>query len=82
MDVTEYFARTDTPAEDSLVGKLILRLLDKRPGISFGEARAEAHQLLNKAARTKTYKVAAVLSIAELAVEKDRLSRAFARAAV
>jgi hypothetical protein len=76
MDSLEqYFSRTDTPAQDSPVGRLITRLVEKRPELSLEGAREQAHSLLAAAARRKNYRIPAVLS----AEQENRASEAFAR---
>ncbi|MBI1749290.1 MAG: hypothetical protein HY234_07480 [Acidobacteria bacterium] len=55
MTNAEYFARPDTPMENSPVGKVVVQLLEKRPGIGFEDARQEAKRLLAVSAGHKEY---------------------------
>jgi hypothetical protein len=67
MTLEEYFARGDAPGAESPVGTLIVRILEKNPGINFEAARTEAHVLLRQAAGRTIYRVSPVLSPGEKA---------------
>jgi hypothetical protein len=67
MGAEEYFEQPDTPGENSPIGVLMVRVLEKNPGMSFEQARQEAHNLLTQAAGRKRYQVSAVLSPQEKA---------------
>lgn len=69
-ELQEYFKRRDTPAIGSPVGRLIVRLVEKRPTIGLEEAREEAHKLLAASAKRRNYKLPQVLSIQEMADQK------------
>jgi hypothetical protein len=77
MEMTEYFARPETPAPGSPVGALMVRVLTKNQGMNFEEARTEANALLDKAARSRVYRLPRVLSPEEQAEQKERLRLAF-----
>src|SRR5438309_427914 len=72
MTVQEYFALPDTPMADSPTGRTMIRLLDKRPELSFEQTRATAAGLLQDAAGRKHYCLPRVFSVAE---EKTNLAR-------
>ncbi len=46
----KYFEQTDTPSENSPVGKLMLKILEQCPNLSFEQAREQAHKMLERAA--------------------------------
>jgi hypothetical protein len=79
--IDEYFERPDTPAANSPVGVLMVKIIGKNPGITFEGARAEANRLLDKAARAKVYRFPQVLSPEEQAETKARLQEVFKKAA-
>ena len=81
MNLTEYFARPDTPQAESTIGRLMVRLMEKNPGMVPDTARAEAHALLAHAAGRQRYSLPRVLSAEEQAVQADRLKQAFTKAA-
>lgn len=70
----EYFARTDTPAPGSPVGRLMLRILDVCPALEFDQARERARALLEKSARRYRYKLPVVLSLEQEAKRKAHLA--------
>jgi len=76
-DLQEYFTRPDTPAAGSPVGALIARIVEKNPSVGFEEARAEAHELLDKAAGKWRYRVPTVYSPEETEKRRESLRRAF-----
>jgi hypothetical protein len=43
MTLEEYFEQPDTPAAESPVGVLMVRIIAKNPGIDLEGARAEAY---------------------------------------
>jgi hypothetical protein len=71
--IQEYFDRPETPAADSPVGTLVVRIMDKNPGMDFGEARRQANALLDKAAGSRVYRGPRALSPEERAEQKVRL---------
>jgi hypothetical protein len=73
LSVREYFEQTDTPAGQSPAGELMVRVLAKNPGMSFEQAREEAHKLLDKAACRRVYRIPRVLSAEEQEREQLRL---------
>lgn len=81
MNLEQYFAQPDAPGKESPVGRLTVRVLEKFPSISFEDARAKAHALLNEAAGRKNYRTPAVYSDVEQAEEAERLKTAFGRVA-
>lgn len=42
MNLEKYFARPDTPATNSPIGRLMARILEKNSALSFDEARIQA----------------------------------------
>ena len=79
MTLEEYFEQPDTPSAGSPVGILMVRVLEKFPGISFEEARARANDLLHTVAGWKKYQMPKVLSTEEEAAEKSRWLAAVAK---
>ena len=77
MALDEYFARTDTPMKGSPVGDLMVRVIEKNPGISFEAARAEANNLLRQAAGRCHYRVSSVLSPSEKVEAETRTKMRF-----
>jgi hypothetical protein len=77
MALDEYFARTDTPMKGSPVGDLMVRVIEKNPGIDFEAARADAHDLLGQAAGRKNYRVSPVLSPGEKAESEAKTKARF-----
>lgn len=77
QSLIEWFAMPDTPAVGSPVGKLMRTIVEKNPGISFEDARAEANALLEQAAGRKVYRTPPVLSPAEKEIARERLKAVF-----
>jgi hypothetical protein len=77
MTLFDYFAKPDTPAANSTVGTLMVKILEKYPGMSFEAARAKAHCLILESAGKKRFNLPRVLSEAELAEQKERLKTAW-----
>lgn len=77
MTAEEYFARRDTPQAGSPCGCLMVRILDKNPGMDHETARVEAHRLLALAAKSRNYQVPGVFSPEEQARNRERLNKAF-----
>lgn len=71
----QYFTLPDTPAPRSLVGKLMVKVLEKNPAMTLEEARRESHRLLDIAAGRKHYSIPAVLSPEERAEVTARFKR-------
>jgi hypothetical protein len=74
-----YFEREDTPSPNSLAGILMVRMLEKFPGISLDEARAQAHELLNRAAGKRVYRVPSVLTEEEELARRTAIRARFVR---
>jgi hypothetical protein len=79
--VVEYFARPDTPQPNSPVGTVMLRVLEKYPGLGFDAARTKANDLLAASAKARVYRTPRVFSAAELAERSERLKKAFPKSA-
>ena len=77
MTLLDYFAKSDTPAANSTVGTLMVKILEKYPDMSFEAARKKAHVLLWESAGKKRFNLPRVLSEAELAEQKERLKTAW-----
>jgi ribosomal protein S30 len=78
METTEqYFARADTPMTGSPVGVVMVKVIEKHPGISFEDARRQAHDLLSKAAKSRRYQTPRVRSREEQAADAERLKNVF-----
>jgi hypothetical protein len=73
MTLQEYFAVPENPMAGSPVGRLMVKIVDKYPGIDFEEARKKAKELLLLAAGQKRYRFPEVLSESELVAERERL---------
>jgi hypothetical protein len=56
MSLFDYFAKPDTPAANSPVGAIMVKVLEKYPGMSFEDARVQANAMLDKAAGRFNYK--------------------------
>jgi hypothetical protein len=74
--IEAYFDRPDTPAANSPVGVLMVKIVAKYP-IIFEDARQKAHELLDRAAKAKNYRTPQVYSEVELEARKERLKDAF-----
>ncbi len=70
--LTEYFERPDTPMANSPVGKVMIQLVEKRPGITFDECYEEAKRLLAVAAGRKRYLAPHVLTVEQEAEAKRK----------
>jgi hypothetical protein len=77
--IEEYFAREETPATNSPVGILMVKITAKFPGISLDDARVKANDLLQDAARRKTFTLPRVLSEEEQARQREQLKAAFVK---
>jgi hypothetical protein len=77
MTLQGYFALPDTPAAGSPVGTLMVRILEKDPGIGFDAARTQANALLDRAAGKKVYRMPRVLSVEEEQAQNERLRQRF-----
>jgi hypothetical protein len=77
MTVEEYFTRPDTPMAGSPVGVLMIRVVEKNPGIDFDSARVEAFDLLKQAAGRRHYRVPSVLSPTERAESEAKIKERF-----
>lgn len=77
MVLLDYFAEPDTPSANSPVGTIMVKVLEKYPGMSFEAARAKAHCLILESAGKKRFNLPRVLSEVELAEQKERLKTAW-----
>jgi hypothetical protein len=77
MTLSQYFAKPDTPSANSPMGTIMVKVLEKYPGITFEDARAKAHCLILESAGKKRFNLPRVLSEAELAEQKERLKTAW-----
>jgi hypothetical protein len=77
--IEQYFEREDTPSAGSPVGILMSKILVKFPGITLDDARAKANQLLQDAAKRKTFALPRVLSEEEQARQREQIKAAFAK---
>ena len=77
MTLQGYFALPDTPAAGSPVGMLMARILEKDHAIGFEAARAQANELLDRAAGKKVYRMPRVLSVEEEQARSERLRQRF-----
>jgi hypothetical protein len=77
MTLEEYFSQADAPGTESPVGTLIVRIIEKNPGISFEATRAEANNLLRQAAGRCHYRVSSVLSPSEKVEAETRTKMRF-----
>jgi hypothetical protein len=77
MTLFDYFARPETPAANSPVGTIMVKVLEKYPGMSFEDARAKANALMQESARKKRFNLPRILSEAELVEQKERLKTAW-----
>src|SRR5258706_309017 len=75
MTLNDYFAMPDTPAAGSPVGILMVRILEKDPGIGFEAARMRANVLLDRAAGKKVYRMPRILSVEEEQAQNERLKQ-------
>ena len=64
---------------NSPVGVLIVKVLEKNPGMNLEQARVEANALLNKAAGGRVYRFPTVYSAAEKAERKAKMLAAFSK---
>jgi hypothetical protein len=80
-EAPDYFARSDSPQLQSPVGTLMLKILEKYPGLGFDAARAKAKELLAVSAKGKVYRSPRVFSADELAERAERLKTAFSKSA-
>jgi hypothetical protein len=74
-----YFAQTDTPAANSPVGKLMVKVLEKFPTFTFEQARTKANELQAEAARKRKYVAPAVLTEDEQVARRKVLKARFQR---
>jgi hypothetical protein len=77
MTLQEYFALPDAPAAGSPVGTLMLRIVEKNPGMGFEAAREQANALLWRAAGKRVYRMPVVLSVGEERAQRERLRQRF-----
>ena len=72
LNIQDYFAQPDTPETNSPVGKVMVNVLAKNPGLDLEAARAEASRLLDRATDRKKYSMPRVLSAEQQLAEKAR----------
>jgi hypothetical protein len=82
MNIIEYFQSRETPQAESPVGRLMVRILEKNPGMEFETARIEAHKMLQQAAGRRKYVISPVLSPEEKILAAARLKDAFRKDAI
>jgi HNH endonuclease len=73
----EYFALRRSPSSGSPVGALMVRVLEKNPGMGFDAACYQAKALLQKAAGKWKYRVPTVYSPEETEKRRESLRTAF-----
>lgn len=81
MDIKAYFEQGHAPSRNSPVGGLMVRVLAKNPNMTCEQAREEAHNLLDKAARGRVYRVPTVYSPAEQEANRAKMVETFRRSA-
>jgi hypothetical protein len=69
-----YFKQPDAPQQNSPVGRLIVRIIEKYPEMTCEVARAEANRLLAFAAKGRIYRFPQVRSAEEKAVAAERFA--------
>lgn len=77
MSIHEYFEQSDTPAENSPMGVVMVRLLAKDPGMNLEQAHAKANELLKQAAGKRFYRVPPVLTEEEQEARRRALRAHF-----
>jgi hypothetical protein len=76
MTLTDYFAKPDTPAANSPVGTIMVKVLEKYPGLSLEAARVQANAMLDKAAGRFKYKMPRVYGPEEMEKRRESLRSA------
>jgi hypothetical protein len=76
MTLFDYFAKPATPAANSSVGTIMVKILEKYPDMNFEAARAQANAIMDKAARRFNYKMPRVYSREELGKRRESLRTA------
>jgi hypothetical protein len=74
-----YFAQTDTPAANSPIGKIMVKVLEKFPTLNFEQARAKANELQTEAAGKRKYVAPAVLTDEEQEARRKAVRARFTR---
>jgi len=77
MRLFDYFAKPETPATNSPVGTIMVKVLQKYPGMTFEDARDKANAMLVKAAGRFNYKMPRVYSPEETDKRRESLRRSF-----
>jgi hypothetical protein len=77
MTALKYFEQADTPSPGSPVGILMVRILEKFPGIRVKQARASAYELLNRPAGKRVYRVPSVLTEEDDAARRTAIRHGF-----
>lgn len=75
MILTEYFAQPTSPMEHSPVGELMIKILEKFPGISLEGARDKALVMLADAAGRRIYRTPRVYSAEEQLARVESFKR-------
>lgn len=73
MTLPEHFARADTPATNSPVGLVMVKILKKYPALSFEDARTKANEMIQESAGRQNFALPRVFSELELAARKEHL---------
>jgi len=74
-----YFAQADTPGANSPIGKLMVKVLEKFPTLTFEQTRTKANELQTEAAGKRKYVAPAVLTDEEQATRRKALKARFQR---
>jgi hypothetical protein len=77
MTLQEYFEQSGTPAANSPVGVIMVKVLEKYSTLSFDQARTKANLLIQESAGRRRFVLPRVLSESELAEQKERLKTAW-----
>ncbi len=75
----QYFEQTDTPSEGSPVGRLMVKILEGNPALSFEQAREQAHKMLERAVGKWRYVTPVVRTPEEEAARQARFQSLNAR---
>ena len=68
--LSQYFGREDTPMAESPIGKVMVKVLEKYPGLNYEGARSKAQEMLTEASGKRRFVLPVVLSESELAAKK------------
>jgi len=70
MDTEKYFAQSDTPAADSPVARVMLKVIEKFPELTLSAAREKAQELMLEQSGKRVFKSPRVLSVEEQATQE------------